>query len=152
MRLKRAQPADAPLLRSMQVQAFLPLLEKYGDHGRSPAEETEAQVLSHIAGRNSFYYLMLVEDEPVGAIRVIDPGDGGVKRIAPVFVLPAFRRRGYATRAIREAERLHGNINWQLNTIEQEEGNCRLYERLGYRRMTTRLKINDREDIVFYAK
>ena len=152
LRLVRARAEDAELLRALQEQAFSELLRTYGDHGRSPAEETVEQVRAHITAPGSCYYLLMVGDEPVGGIRVIDPGDGGTKRIAPLFLLPEHRRKGFGSRAVREVERLHGETGWQLNTILQEEGNCRFYEALGYRRMTTRLRINERTDIIFYAK
>lgn len=35
---------------------------------------------------------------------------------------------------MREAERLHGATGWELSTILQEQGNCHLYEKMGYHR------------------
>ena len=53
---------------------------------------------------------------------------------------------------IEEIEKIHGSDNWELATILQEEGNCYLYEKLGYKRSGTITKINDRMDIVGYEK
>ena len=48
-------------------------------------------------------------------------------------MLPERRGEGIAQRAIRLAEDIHGGEGWFLDTIEQEAGNCHLYEKLGYR-------------------
>lgn len=52
--------------------------------------------------------------------------------------------------AIRLAENLHGEHGWALETILQEDGNCRLYERLGYKRTGRVDKINEYMDLVYY--
>ena len=39
-----------------------------------------------------------------------------------------------------------------LDTILQEEGNCYLYEKLGYKRTGKIEHINERMDIVYYEK
>ena len=49
-------------------------------------------------------------------------------------------------------EKIYGKDNWSLDTILQEEGNIHLYEKLGYHRVGTPEKINDRMDIVFFEK
>ena len=63
-----------------------------------------------------------------------------------------FRGKGYAQRAIQEAEKIYGPDNWCLDTILQEEGNLHLYEKLGYHQTGQVEHINDRMDIVFYEK
>ena len=63
-----------------------------------------------------------------------------------------FRNRGLAQRTFCEIEKIHGNDNWELDTIRQEEGNCHLYEKLGYVKTGRIEKINDRMDIVYYEK
>ena len=54
--------------------------------------------------------------------------------------------------AIRLAENLHGEHNWELETILQEKGNCRLYEKVGYKRTGRVDKINEYMDLVYYKK
>ena len=72
-------------------------------------------------------------DNLVGAIRVVDKKDGSRKRVAPVFIMKEFRNKGLAQKAFEEVEKIHGHDNWKLDTILQEEGNCYLYEKLGYK-------------------
>ena len=91
-------------------------------------------------------------DNLVGAIRVVDKKDGSRKRVAPVFIMKEFRNKGLAQKAFEEVEKIHGHDNWKLDTILQEEGNCYLYEKLGYKRIGLVENINDKMDIVYYEK
>ena len=74
------------------------------------------------------------------------------KRVAPVFIMKEFRNNGLAQNAFEEVEKIHGHDNWKLDTILQEEGNCYLYEKLGYKRTGLVENINDKMDIVYYEK
>ena len=60
--------------------------------------------------------------------------------------------RCFARLAITEAEYLHGAEQWALDTILQESGLCRFYEKLGYKDTGKREKINDKLTLVFYEK
>ena len=63
-----------------------------------------------------------------------------------------FRNRGLAQKTFEEIEKIHGSDKWKLETILQEEGNCHLYEKLGYKRTGLVENINERMDIVYYEK
>lgn len=150
MELIKAGAADAQELWKMQAEAFSELLEKYEDYETNPAAEKLERVLARLTD-GSFYYFICVDGEKVGAIRIVVREDG-IKRISPVFISRSFRRKGYAMQAIKLAESLHGEQGWALETILQEDGNCRLYERLGYKRTGRTERINDKMDLVFYEK
>lgn len=153
IRLEPVPLSDAETYLEMQKRAFAALLERYRDYDTNPACESLARTREKFAqpGR-SFYYICHGETR-VGAISVVDPADPTArKRISPLFILPEYQRKGFARAAIREAERLHGAHNWALDTILQEEGNCRLYEKLGYRRTGETKEINERMTLVFYEK
>ena len=150
MELIRAGADDAQALWEMQVQAFSGLLEKYRDYGTSPAAEKLEKVQARLSD-GSFFYFICEGGEKVGAIRIV-VGEDGTKRISPLFIMQRFRRKGYAMQAIRLAENLHGKHGWALETILQEDGNCRLYERLGYKRTGRTEKINEYMDLVYYEK
>ena len=51
-----------------------------------------------------------------------------------------------------EAEKIHGDTGWELDTILQEAGNCHLYEKMGYRQTGKTTVINDKMTLVFYQK
>lgn len=143
---------EAESLWKMQVTAFGDLYTKYKDTETSPAAEPLEKVKARLLQPFTFFYFIVDGGSTVGAIRIIDRKDGTSKKISPIFVMPEFRSRGYAQAAIIAAERLHGSSNWFLDTILQEEGNCHLYEKMGYRQTGNRKVINERMTLVDYRK
>jgi GNAT superfamily N-acetyltransferase len=152
MRLVRAGINDCGRIWSMQTAAFRELLEKYRDYETSPGNETMERIEAKLRDVNTYFYYIYLDDDAVGAVRVVDRKDGSKKRIAPIFIMKEFRGRGLAQQAIAEAERIHGSDNWKLDTILQEDGLCRLYEKIGYRKTGEVERINERMDIVYYEK
>ena len=150
--LIRASRDDMKTIWLMQKEAFGGLLEKYQDHGISPASESYERIIEKYEMEGSFYYFISDSGVNVGVIRIIDKNDGSRKRISPIWIMSAYRNKGYAQAAIMEAERIHGADNWSLDTILQEKGNLHLYEKLGYHSTGKIEKINDRMDIVYYEK
>ena len=151
--LRQACPADAEIIWRMQKAAFAALLEKYQDGETNPGAEPLERVSSRLAQKQTYFYFIMADGRVVGAIRVVDFHDPARrKRISPLFILPEHRNRGYAQQAIAEAERLHGAHGWTLDTILQEDGNCHLYEKMGYQRTGEERKVNDRLTLVVYTK
>ena len=136
----------------MQREAFADLLEKYQDYDISPAAESLENVLERFKQPWTKYYFIIAGETKVGAIRIVDKKDGSRKRISPLWIMKEYRGRGYAARAMEEVEKIYGSHNWCLDTILQEEGNLRLYEKMGYHQTGKIEKINERMDIVFYEK
>ncbi len=152
MKLIRADINDAEMIWKMQVAAFADLLSKYQDYDTSPANESIKKIEMRLSQSFTFFYYIVEDDNIVGAIRVVDKADGSRKRISPLFILQEYRNKGYAQRAMLEAEKIHGQNNWKLDTILQEEGNCHLYEKMGYYKTGETKKVNDKMTIVFYEK
>ena len=152
LRLVRAEKPQAPLAQAMQQEAFAQLLEKYQDHDTNPANESLERITWKIKYPDSYYYFIWLGDTIIGAIRVHHAKDGSRKKISPLYILPAYRGKGYAQWAIREAERIHGSTHWELFTILQEPRNCYLYEKMGYRRTGFQKEINGKMTIVGYEK
>ncbi|MCM1104097.1 MAG: GNAT family N-acetyltransferase [Clostridium sp.] len=151
--LLRANIGDAKELHVMQVRAFKKLLEKYQDFDTSPANESPERVEARLKQDFTFYYFICIGQQKVGAIRIVDKKETGKnKRISPIFILPEFQGRGIAQEAIRLCEKVHGNGNWELDTILQESKNCHLYEKMGYRQTGKTEFINERLTLVFYEK
>ena len=150
VRLRRADVQDAARILQMQKASFAPLLERYQDYDLNPANETADRVRARLMQPETYYYYIIADGEAVGAIRIVDAKDGSRKRISPLSVLPQHQNRGYAQAAIRE--RLHGAGNWELSTIMQEQGNCHLYEKMGYHRTGTPQIVNARMTLVQYEK
>ena len=105
VRLEKASVGDAADIHRLQVESFLPLLQKYRDY------ETN-----------------------------------------PFFIVPEHQGKGYGQEAMMLVEDTVEAESWELNAILQEEGNCYLYEKMGYRRAEVVKVINDEMIIVLYEK
>ena len=153
IKLTKAKCEDLKTILQMQKEAFAELYAKYQDTQTSPATEKYEDILCRFNQPETTYYFITANDEKVGVIRVVDHKDGTTrKRISPIFIMPEYRNKGYAQQAIKEAELIHGKQHWKLDTILQEEGNCYLYEKLGYHQTGKTEQINERMTIVFYEK
>lgn len=151
--LKQAKLKDLNTILQMQKEAFAELYAKYQDTQTSPATEKYEDILFRFKQPETTYYFITANYEKVGVIRVEDHKDGVArKRISPIFIMSEYRNKGYAQQAIAEAERIHGEQHWKLDTILQEKGNCYLYEKLGYHQTGKTKQINERMTIVFYEK
>ena len=117
--LKPVVQDDIEAVWKMQVEAFSELLKKYQDYNTSPAAESIDKVSARFEQPWTTYYFIVADDENVGALRVVDKKDGSRKRISPIWIMPEHRNRGYAQRAILEAEKIYGSDYWSLDTILQ---------------------------------
>lgn len=149
----RANINDAENIWKMQVEAFSKLYEKYQDTETCPATEPLEKVMARLQQPFTYYYFIEYDGIVTGAMRVVDKKEAGAaKRISPIFVMDRYRGCGIAQAAILEAERIHGSIGWELDTILEEAGNCYLYEKMGYHRTGEIKRVNDRLTLVFYEK
>ncbi|MBR3600314.1 MAG: GNAT family N-acetyltransferase [Lachnospiraceae bacterium] len=152
IKLIRATIEDSKELWQMQLESFQSLLDKYQDYDTNPASEPIDKIIYRLKQEETYYYFICMDDAKVGAIRVIDFKSAGNKRISPIFILPQYQNKGIAQIAMQLCEQLHGSENWELDTILQEEGNCYLYEKMGYHRTGKTVAINDKLTLVFYEK
>lgn len=151
--LVRIEISDAEKLWKMQVEAFEDLYKKYQDTETSPATEKVEEIIMRLEQAFTYYYYIVVDGIEVGAIRVVDKKEQGkTKRISPIFIMKQYRGKGYAQEAIRAVEVIHGECDWELDTILQEKGNCYLYEKMGYIQTGKTEEINERLTLVFYKK
>ena len=150
--LVKATESDMKQIWEMQVKAFESLLEKYQDYDMSPATESYENVLDKYKQPWTSYYFIDRNNEKVGVVRIIDKKDGSRKRIAPIWIMPAYRNQGLAQLAMRKVEKIYGSNHWQLDTILQEQANIYLYEKLGYKRTGEIENIKDGMDIVYLIK
>ncbi|MCH5194845.1 MAG: GNAT family N-acetyltransferase [Oscillospiraceae bacterium] len=153
LKLVRVGVEDAKHLWEMQVEAFMELYNKYQDTETSPATEPIDKIIMRLEQPFTYYYYIQVDNDIVGAIRVVDKKEGDkAKKISPIFVMPHYRNRGIAQNTIIEAEKIHGASHWELDTILQEKANCHLYEKMGYYQTGQTKVINDKMTLMFYVK
>lgn len=149
--LRQAGPERAAEIHSMQVRAFMPLYNRYGDTETTPALEPVARVRERIEDSATRYFVIERDGTALGAIRV--QCKGNVCRISPLFVLPEYQGQGIAQQAMRLAEAEYPDaVRWHLVTILQEKANCHLYEKMGYMRTGSETVINEKMTLVGYEK
>ena len=153
VKLLRADAGDAKELHAMQVESFRELLEKYQDFDTNPANESVEKIETRLKQDFTYFYFICIGLQKVGAVRIVDKKEAGKnKRISPIFILPEFQGQGIAQKAIRLCEEIHGNEEWELETILQEQKNCHLYEKMGYRKTGKTKIVNEKLTLVFYEK
>lgn len=155
VRLEEVRDEELPLLHSMQVESFLPLYEKYRDAG-SPAIEPLEKLRARAADPRRKYYFIVKDGARVGAINIgrRELFDGDFEqRISPLFILPRYQRQGIGSTAIWKAFALHPEATcWRLETIKQEPGNCRLYEKCGFVRTGEEQNVNENMTLITYER
>lgn len=150
--LTRAELSDAQLIHSMQVNSFAPLLEKYQDFETNPANEPLVKVINRIEQQYSDYYIIRQDRVAIGGIRIIKM-DNGRYRVSPIFILPEYQGNGIAQKVFNMIEHIYCDAKgWELDTILQEQRNCYLYEKLGYKQTGKTEIINSKMTLVFYEK
>lgn len=150
--LIKANLEDAEIVHGMLIKSFMPLLEKYQDYDTSPATEPIEKTITKITQLNSDYYIIKSGEIDVGGVRIEKMKDKHY-RVSPIFILPEYQGRKIAQKVFRMLEHMYSDANWwELDTILQEQGNCHLYEKIGYKRTGKTKIINDKLTIVFYEK
>jgi len=134
---KLATLADVPELLAMYQQSFRALFERYHDEQSSPYLETPASLTTKMQRPGSQVYFVMKAKVKVGMIRVIADDGQRQGRISPFLILPAYQRQGLALAALAQLEvQLPTITKWSVDTIEQENGLVRLYQRAGFHLMS----------------
>ncbi|SLJ96798.1 MULTISPECIES: GNAT family N-acetyltransferase [unclassified Paenibacillus] len=150
--LSKAGLKEASIIHEMQIKAFMPLLNKYKDYETNPSNQTVEQIEDRINQSYTDYHLIREANIPVGAIRIVKK-ENKIYRVSPVFILPDYQGRGIAQKVFSMIEDRYSDARiWELATISEEQRNCYLYEKLGYRQKGDTKQINDKMTIVIYEK
>lgn len=155
--LKLVTEGEAESLHRLQVEAFMPLYEKYQDDDTSPVKESLKRVTEKIIEENSDFYFIVFRGEKVGGVRVRwHQGKKvyeNVNWISPIFIIPKFQNKGIASTVIEQLFDIYPDtIEWRLDTINQERGNCHLYEKCGFVRVGEDIVVNEKMTLVDYVK
>ncbi len=155
--LKLATKEDALILHELQIEAFIPLYEKYHDDETSPARESLEKITGKIMEDNSDFFIIEYNEEKAGGVRVRwHQGKTVYKNvnwISPIFIIPKFQNKGIASKVIEQLFGIYPNtIEWRLDTIKQEAGNCHLYEKCGFVHAGEDIIVNEKMTLVNYVK
>ncbi|MEK3714488.1 GNAT family N-acetyltransferase [Paenibacillus sp. FSL R7-0333] len=150
--LSKATLEDAADIHAMQLQAFMPLLEKYQDYETNPANETLERLVERMNQKFVNYYIIRNAGNAVGSIRVKKIEEHHYW-LGQLCVVPQSQGQGIAQQAFARIEEIYSDAKtWGLATVVQEERNCYLYEKLGYRRTDETREINDKMTLCYYEK
>lgn len=150
LKLRKGEVGDTSLILQIQKAAFLPLYHRYKDE-KNPIFMDHKGIRKRIEMQGSCYYLIEVEEQSVGFIRVIE--SKSYIRISPIAIFPQYQGCGYGKSAMLAVEDLYPQVSHVfLDTIAQEEILCRFYEKLGYTRLSTFLEIKAGMTLVDYQK
>ena len=155
--LKLATEQDAECLHRLQVEAFMPLFERYHDDDTSPAKESLERITEKIVEENSDFYFIEFNTERVGGVRVKwyqgEKVYQNLNFISPIFIIPKWQNKGIASKVIEKLFNIYPNTTqWRLETIKQEAGNCHLYEKCGFVLTGDDTVINENMSLVNYVK
>src|SRR5690606_39426113 len=126
--LERATNNDAQAIFELQVESFMPLLQKYQDYETNPANETIEKVIRRINRSNGGFYKILANNILVGAICIYWK-ENSQFCISPMFIHPAFQGNGIAQKAITIIEKMFPQARSEEHTSElqsRENLVCRL--------------------------
>ena len=152
IRLKKAFIDDSQQIHKMQIAGYKALLEKYRDYETNPGAETLERVQRRFSFDTVDQYFIRLNDKNIGYIR-IQRIDEDIYRLSQMFILPEFQEKGYAQKAIKQAESLYPQAKkWILDTIKQETKLCHLYEKMGYQLTGVEKSIKEGMDSVDYSK
>ena len=150
--LTKSESKDAEIIHAMQIKSFMPLLEKYQDFETSPVNEPIEKIIDKINQSFTDYYIIKSDSLDVGGVRIVKKNNKHY-RVSIIFILPEYQGKRIAQEVFQMLEQIYSEANeWELDTILQEQGNCHLYEKMGYKQTGETKVINDRLTLVFYKK
>ncbi|TCJ81892.1 UNVERIFIED_ORG: acetyltransferase (GNAT) family protein [Bacillus cereus] len=151
--LKKAIENDAAVLFQMQKDSFNPLLNKYKDYNTNPANESIEKTILRVNNPNSNYYKMILDSNLVGVICISQKEIPYKFWISPMFIHPNYQGKGIAQKVLILIEKMFPEVrSFELATILEEERNCFLYEKMGYKRTEIIKKLNDKTTLIYYKK
>ena len=148
--LSSANSTDAQILLDIQKEVFLPLYEKYHDHGTSPVNQTLEKFLKRFDIGN--YYKIFHQNYLVGSVFVYEK-EPGVMNLHIINIIRRSQNKGIAQEVMKRLELMYPQATcWELETILSEKRNCYLYEKMGYVQSGELKVINDKMTLVSYKK
>lgn len=148
--LSSATSTDAQILLDIQKEVFLPLYEKYHDHGTSPVNQTLEKFLKRFDIGD--YYKIFHQNYLVGSVFVYEK-EPGVMNLHIINIIRRSQNKGIAQEVMKRLELMYPQATcWELETILSEKRNCYLYEKMGYVQSGELKVINDKMTLVSYKK
>ena len=96
---------------------------------------------------------MIIDSRLVGAICISQKELPYKFWISPMFIHPIYQGIGIAQKVLILIEEMFPEAqSFELATILEEERNCFLYEKMGYKRTEVIKKLNDKTTLIHYKR
>ena len=153
MEILEFKESDIDIVFEIQRASYKPLYEKYHDDDTNPYMETKDLVMWKYTREGTKGYIFYKNGVPVGVVRIILHPESKSAKVSALGVHPNYQGQGIAQEAMLKIEKIYSEVEkWFLDTILEEEGNCHLYEKIGYKRTGEFEKINEKMTLVYYEK
>jgi len=130
--IRAAGVSDAQAILALQRLAYSAEARIYNDWSIPPLTQTLDQLIEELG--TSYFLKAVLADKLVGSVRARLRGE--TCEIGRLIVHPDFQRRGLGRRLMQAIEGAFPAANrYELFTGSLSQGNIRLYESLGYRRV-----------------
>jgi GNAT superfamily N-acetyltransferase len=153
LKFRKADEHDLQLIHEQQIKCFADLLLKYQDHDTSPAAEPLQRIIDRYNQPQTTYFLIELDGEAIGAVRIVLNSEQNWARISPIFILPEFQNSGLGKASMEIAESLFPQVRiWYLDTIAEEAQLIHFYESLGYKQLDRIENIKPGMNLAFFEK
>lgn len=135
---------------NMQKRSFLNLYNKYNDKN-NPYKDSFEKIIGKYKFKDNHLYIIEYENKLIGGVCIKVKLNYG--RVAPVFVLPEHQSLGLGKEILKGIENKYSDIKlWELDTIKEETGLVKFYEKLGYFQTGKEEKVKSNMHIVYLEK
>ena len=143
-----ADISDAEEILELQKLAYQSEAVIYSDRSIPPLTQTLYEIKNEFA--HTTFLKVCDSGRLIGSVRASN--HNGTCEIGRLIVHPDFQRKGIGTLLMSAIEAEFPNVKrFELFTGSKSEGNIRLYERLGYRKLRTD-RLSPKVELVFMEK
>lgn len=120
--LSKATVKDAAAIHALQLEAFMPLLEKYQDYETNPANETLERLVERMNQEFVNYYIIRNAGNAVGSIRVKKIEEHHYW-LGQLCVVPQSQGQGIAQQAFARIEEIYSDAKmWGWRPSSRKSG------------------------------
>jgi N-acetylglutamate synthase-like GNAT family acetyltransferase len=105
IKLIKAKIEDSNKIHQMQLKSFKSLLEKYEDYDTNPGNEDIEKTIQRLNETITDYYIIKLNEESIGGIRVLRLEEGNLCKVGPLFILPEYQNKGFGQKTFKMIEK-----------------------------------------------
>lgn len=144
---------DLEKIHAMRIKSFTVLLKRYQGFIEANSESKLKQKSFNFINEPFIdYYIIKSYGITIGVVRIVK-NDSKPYCISPIFILAEYFDKEITQEVLHSIGHIYYDIkDWKLDTILQEQANCHLYEKFGYKKTGIAEIINSEMMLVHYEK